>query len=157
MRDLNIYVTEKLRINKDTEIKSLSEDIKKLISLISNHIDDEEAIEALSDFFKDSGISGFQAYLTHTDYKKFKELSGIDYENEFSKSKIHEVSKELVENLKHAIIGDLNGFNRAKHQIYPKDYSSLYSFKLYLYKGDNNIGCWISTKDYNMVLIKNMK
>lgn len=158
MKSINIFLNEKLRINKDTNIEDLSEDVKELISLISTHIDNKEAIKALEKWFIKSGIKWFQAYFKDDDYKNFKKLTKIETNPTFINSKIFTIGFSLYDKLKDSLLGGPKSSHLYKHQVYPENHDlSLLKTKLFLYEGDDNCGCWISTINYNILIFKRIK
>lgn len=88
MRDLNIYVTEKLRINKNTEIP-IGIGIEFFIKVISELFDWEELKESenIKKLFKDMNISKVEDF-------KCLYRGTVDYPN---KDKISKESKDFIE------------------------------------------------------------
>ena len=83
MKDLNLYIVEKLRINKNTDIEynKLLDDIYEIYHPVSNIFDkySDRIIKSVKDWCKDNNVTNYKLY-SSDDFKiVFKENHGINF------------------------------------------------------------------------------
>jgi len=160
MKNLNNYITEKLRINKNTHTElSVADDVNVLFSLLEKIISTNiKRKDILMKWFNDNDIEYFNLYINESAPKIYDLKREIEGNKNFKNLNLHEVSSQNYETICKSIVGDnpkeIDDFKIYDYSDYIKNSNNNEKEELMIWGNSKTHGLIIQTFDYEFALLK---